>query len=65
MPPSRVEELLLISTSTKAYVEGYTEKRTVTAEEDASVDAERRAVLEAAVAAAGHAAEAVRFSPAR
>ena len=60
--PVAGEELLLnVNQATKAYVEGYTEKRTVTAEEDASVDAERRAVLEAAVAAAGHAAEAEAF----
>jgi len=60
--PVAGEELLLnVNQATKAYVEGYTEKRTVTAEEDASVDAERRAVLEAAVASAGHAAEAEAF----
>ena len=60
--PVAGEELLLnVNQATKAYVEGYTEKRTVTAEEDARVDAERRAVLEAAVAAAGHAAEAEAF----
>jgi len=60
--PVANEELLLnVNQATKAYVEGYAEKRTATAEEDASVDAERRAVLESAVAAAGHAAEAEAF----